>query len=71
MEGQMTWDTFFHKEADAFRKQHGKIPKFLYAGTEAKALYRKSFHDSTDVPLSYAGVMVVWVQRKTYFRFHL
>jgi hypothetical protein len=71
MEGQMTWDTLFHKGADAFRRERGKIPKFLYAGTEAKALYSKSFDDAKDTALSYAGVMVVWVQRKVYFKFHL
>lgn len=66
----MTWDTLFHKEQDAFRRMHGKLPKYLYAGEDARLLY-KAVNNPKDEPLWYAGVPVVWVHRKTYFKFHL
>jgi len=67
----MNWDTLFHREQDLFRKEHRKLPKFLYAGQE----FRKSCEEfmGADVKgqqFSYAGVEVLWVNRKNWFKFH-
>lgn len=67
----MNWDTLFHKEQDAFRKQNGKLPKVLYVGDTERRLYQKWCHDADEGVLSYGGVPVIWVRKKVYFRFHL
>lgn len=67
----MTWDTLFHRGQDEFRRVNGKFPKYLYAGDEARKLYGDWFHDVKSENTSYAGVIVVWVRRKVYFKFHL
>jgi len=68
----MNWDTLFHREQDLFRKEHRKLPKFLYAGQA----FRKSYETFTGTKvngadLSYAGVEVLWVNRKNWFKFHV
>ncbi len=64
----MTWDTFFHKEQDSFRRLHGKLPKVLYVGDTERALFKKW---DAKLPATYAGVSVLFVRKKNYFQFHL
>lgn len=66
----MTWDTLFHQQQDAFRKENKRLPKYLYAGTEARALYSKSFQDAKRADLTYAGVPVIWVSLKKWWKFY-
>lgn len=66
----MTWDTLFHKGQDEFRREHKKLPRFLYAGGDARKLYSKGFQDAKADTLSYAGVLVIWVRQKEWFKFH-
>ena len=63
----MTWDTRFHKEQDAFRREHRKLPKYLYAGTDERKLFTQS-GNSQD---SYGGVPIIWVTRRNWFKFHV
>lgn len=67
----MTWDTLFHKEQDAFRREHKKLPKYLYAGNAARKLYSAWFHDAKNETASYGGVIVLWVRHKNWFKFHV
>lgn len=67
----MTWDTLFHQGQDAFRKENGKLPKYLYAGNDERALHNKYLHDNKEGRTTYAGVLVIWAHEKTYFKFHL
>lgn len=67
----MTWDTLFHKEQDAFRREHKKLPTYLYAGNKARKLYSRWLScDIKNEEASYAGVIVLWVRHKNWFKFH-
>lgn len=78
----MTWDTLFHKGQDEFRREHGQRPTYLYASAQSKYEMEK-FIKEIGMPLferkektdlgcdaEYAGVKIIWVLRKDWFKFH-